>query len=664
MSRRLSVLCLLATAALPTAAYAQSADGSSEDVIVTGTSASATKTDTAVIDVPQSLSIIDERRLEDRAPRTINEALAYTPGVNVGSYGFDTRYDAFFLRGFNATYTGVFRDGLRQLNSPSGIFRNEPYGLESLTVVRGPASVLYGASGAGGLIDLTSKRPTDTRFAEVEGLIGSYDRYQVNADLGGPIGDNVAYRLTGVFRDSGTQLDGFPDDRLFIAPAVSVQVDDRTKITLLGEYMKSKTGGSAAFYNDANGITDIFSSDPRYNEFEHEQWRAGYELEHQLTDTVSLHQNLRFQGIWLDLGYSYFSDPTPPIARFTGRVSELSKSFSVDNQLRANLTTGALTHRILVGVDYNGVRYRSAQGFGTEPIPATGAVEAPPLGDPTRQRFQQTGVYAQDQIEVGRLGITAGIRHDWLDARTQSPGVPSLEQNNTALTGRVGVTYKLDGGFAPYANWSTSFEPNIGLLVDGTPARPTKARQFEGGIKWQPRAGILLTAAAFDIRQRDGIVFDASSGVNEQVQLDLRSRGLEFEASVRVLKGLDLTAAYALTDVEIERGAQGTTGNTLNATPRHTASAWADYADAASGFGIGGGVRYFGNSFGNDQNTIRNGDRGFVDAVAHYDVRDVPGLRLQLNAYNLFDSEPTMCAAGYCYRDQGRTVLGSARFRF
>lgn len=148
MNQRLFAAVIAGVTLAPLTAHAQ--DAAADDVIVTGTTATATKTATPLVDIPQSVTLLDRRRLDDRASRTLNEALAYVAGVNTGSYGFDPRFEAFFIRGFQATYTGIFRDGLRQVSSPLGLWRNEPYGIERLAVVRGPASVLYGASGAAG----------------------------------------------------------------------------------------------------------------------------------------------------------------------------------------------------------------------------------------------------------------------------------------------------------------------------------------------------------------------------------------------------------------------------------------------------------------------------------------------------------------------------------
>jgi iron complex outermembrane receptor protein len=257
------------------------------------------------------MSTVTQEQLEDRKPQTLLDALSYTPSVRVGSYGFDPRYDAFTIRGIDVTYTGVFRDGLRQVNSPNDLFRLEPYGLDGITILRGPVASIYGASSTGGIVDLISKRPTFLPFREVEVQTGSYGRLQGNFDLSGPVNsDNTFfYRLTGLVRDAGTEIDAVKDDRIFIAPAFTWRPNDATTLTILGEYMDSTTGGTAAYINTyaldvagnptslSIGATRVFAGDKRYNDFRQKQGRIGYEFEHRLNDMFTLHQRTRFSAL-------------------------------------------------------------------------------------------------------------------------------------------------------------------------------------------------------------------------------------------------------------------------------------------------------------------------------------------------------------------------------
>jgi iron complex outermembrane recepter protein len=166
----------------------------------------ATKTSTPLVKVPQSVSVVTQEQLEDRNVQTLLEAVSYAPGVRVGAFGLDPRFDAFFIRGFSATYSGIFRDGLREFNTGFATFDIEPYTLGGVTILKGPSAGLYGSSNAGGIVDLRSKRPTTETFREIEGQIGTNDRYQANVDAAGPMNADgtMFYRLTGVARDADT----------------------------------------------------------------------------------------------------------------------------------------------------------------------------------------------------------------------------------------------------------------------------------------------------------------------------------------------------------------------------------------------------------------------------------------------------------------------------
>ncbi|MCA0344185.1 MAG: TonB-dependent receptor plug domain-containing protein, partial [Proteobacteria bacterium] len=312
-------LLTLATVALAQDQAATAAGGATvlEDIVVNGgsggvitadgyvgkSSATGAKVDTPFIQTPQSISSVTQQQLEDRNPQTLLETLAYTPGTRVGGYGFDPRFDSFTVRGFDVTYTGVFRDNLRQPGAGSSLFKTEPYGLEGVSILRGPSSALYGASGAGGLYNLISKRPTEDALREIQVQYGSHDRYQGQFDLSGPINeaDPVYYRLTGLLRSADTEQVGVPDDRAYIAPAFTWKPDEDTKLTILGEYSRTKTGGTAAYYYDAatGKVSDIFAGNPAYNDSIQNQGRIGYEFEHRLNEVFTFRQNAR--ASWLNV---------------------------------------------------------------------------------------------------------------------------------------------------------------------------------------------------------------------------------------------------------------------------------------------------------------------------------------------------------------------------
>ena len=257
--------------------------------------------ETPFVEVPQSVSVITERQLDDRNPATLEEALGYVPGVRLGAYGLDPRSDAFWIRGFDATYNGIFQDNLRRFAAPTGIFRSEPYGLEAVEILKGPSSSLYGASTAGGLVNLVTKKPTEQPFRELELQVGSHERKQANLDLSGPANEKgtLLYRLTGVLRDSETQIDDYPDNRAYIAPAVTWKPSEDTTLTILGEYMDSKVGSTAHYVGgpDPESVTNEPEADPNFNDFTQEQYRIGYEFSHRFNDTFSFFSAARYAGL-------------------------------------------------------------------------------------------------------------------------------------------------------------------------------------------------------------------------------------------------------------------------------------------------------------------------------------------------------------------------------
>ncbi|WP_409527060.1 TonB-dependent siderophore receptor [Rhizobium sp. P32RR-XVIII] len=703
---------LLPAAAQDAAANAQEDDGATvlQDIIVNGgsggviqadgyvgkSSATGAKTDTPFIETPQSISSVTEQQLKDRNPQTLLDTIAYTPGTRVGAYGFDPRFDSFTVRGFDVTYTGVFRDNLRQPGAGSSLFKTEPYGLEGVSILRGPSSALYGATGAGGLFNLITKRPTEEPYHEVMGQFGTDQRYQGQFDFSGPVNDEdpFYYRVTGLYRDAETEQISVPDDRAYIAPAFMWKPDEDTKLTILGEYSRTKTGGTAAYYNDpvTGEVTDYFAGNPAFNDSVQNQGRIGYEFEHRLNDTFVFRQNARFSTLNIDADWAFAYapnaiDPTL-LDRSAGTFDERLTTFTIDNQLEAQFDTGALDHTLLTGLEFTRLRWRSLDGRGVSPPLDTNNPDAgapvPHIDFQTRtvQDQWETGTYVQDQIRYDAWILTVGGRYDWVWSDTKNTdlvtdAVDTYSQNDNEFTGRVGLTYETDFGLAPYISYSTAFSPNAGInQATGQPFKPTESEQEEIGVKYLlPDTNMMLTAALFNIDQKNSLYYEVvnlpSGPANIQVQRGkIRSRGLELEANASLDNGLSLIAAYTYTDAKILEGTTGTVGNYVSSVPRHMASLWANYTfqetSPVYGLGVGLGARYIGKSYGSDYNTTQNSARVLFDAAVSYDFaaldKKYDGLSLQVNATNLFDRREPVCSAGFCYRDQGRAVIGTLRY--
>ncbi|CAO4185416.1 TonB-dependent siderophore receptor [Methylorubrum populi] len=669
-------------------------------------SATATKTGTPILETPQAINVIGRKEIEDRQAQTLTQALQYTPGV-IGQYGnTDLRVDWLTVRGF---VPGRYLDGLRLPFGARGYAqpRIEPYGLERIELLKGPSSGLYGQNAPGGLLNLVSKRPTAVPFREIQLQTGSFGRAQGAFDLSGPADPEgrILYRLTGLARTTGTQIDYLEEDRLFIAPSVTFRPDADTSLTLLSQYLKIDSPGGGApqalptlgtLYTNPNGRipTRRFIGEPNYDRFRVEQAFIGYAFEHRFDDVWTVRQNLRFSHVDTDtqrVQAIALGGDGRTLSRYAWAFPERSDLFNIDNQAEARFRTGPFAHTLLFGLDYlrEDARYDESQ---LRIVPSinvfapvyAGTVTRPPVGTRITQARNQIGLYAQDEIRFGGFTLTLSGRQDWADAVTRTRTVTSgaltqVRQEDAAFTGRVGLSYLFNGGFAPYVSYATSFLPTSGTNRIGSPFAPTTGEQIEAGIKVQPPGtNLLLTGAVFDLTQQNVLTPDSVDFRFNTQAGEARVRGVELEAKASLTDSLDLIASYAGMSSEFTRAnanAAGVSivGNELPFVPRHQAAAWLDYTvrtGPLAGFGFGAGVRYIGASVGDNANLYRIPVVTLADAAIRYDFGyrhpALKGVDLAVNATNLFDKTyvTTCIAATGCYYGNRQTILATLRYRW
>lgn len=664
-------------------------------------SPTATKTNTPLIETPQSVSVVTREQLNDRNVQSLNEALAYTPGTSTDVFGFDPRFDAFYIRGFQVTYNGIYRDGLRQPGVGLAVPRIEPYGTEALTILRGPASGLYGLGSPGGIVDVTTKRPVFTRFGEVWFQGGNYDRYQGNFDIGGPIEGSdgtMAYRLTGLVRQSDTFLPGATDDRAYIAPAFTWKPSADTTFTLLTEFQRTQAPGTAAFFNFPGFVVSrLYQGDAGFNAFTTQQYRIGYAFEHKFSPDLIFRQNFRYYGVNGDFPYTEITGITGLSAqRYAGLFIEDLHAVTLDNQFEGHVVTGPVSHTILGGIDYQRYDYtrRSGFNFGVPDLDLTGVTDfsnfryrtfipKPALTAASFQTLDQVGLYLQEQAKFDRFVLTLTGRQDFVSqsTRTGTPGAlgAATTQNDAAFTGRVGLNYLLAPGLVPYASYATTFTPQVGVDGQGRPFPAATGDQIEAGVKYAvPNTNITAAFAGFDIVQSSILRTDPTNPANQVATGAVRSKGFEAELVANLAPGTNLTLAYTHLDFRFVRQTSLVVpnlpidGNALSGIPGDSFKAFATYlfppSSPLSGLTIGGGVRYAGTSFADDENTVRNPTVTLFDALIAYDFAALDpkykGFRAQLNGFNIFDRDYTNCQAGFCYRGAPATVIGSLIYRW
>ncbi|WP_420991990.1 TonB-dependent siderophore receptor [Cupriavidus sp. 30B13] len=694
-------------ATLPPVTVSARADGGEQAAgMVAHRTGSGTKTDTPLIEIPQAINVVTRQEMDEHGVQSVTQALQYTPGL-VSPYGnTDLRYDWLTVRGFVPLR---YLDGLRLPFGARGYSQAkvEPYGLERIEVLKGPASVLYGQSAPGGLLNMQSKMPQAEASRELQLQTGSFGRAQGAIDLTGPLdGDGkVLYRVVGLARDTGTQIDYLNEKRVYVAPSLTWRPTADTSLTLLAQYQKLRSDGGGApqalpavgtLLPNVNGAipTNRFIAEPNYDRFDSEQAMFGYAFSHRASDTWQFRQNVRYTYVNTDTqrvqAISLGADQRT-LSRYGWAFPEHSGIFAIDNQAEAKFATGALRHTVLMGVDYQreDARYDESQLVMVPPIdvfnPVYGAsVSRPPLATRVTQSRQQVGGYLQDSIAWNRFTFLLGGRYDWAgsdtDTLTASTGrTVSLNQSDTAFTGRAGMVYQFDNGIAPYVSYSTSFQPQAGTGRTGAPFDPTRGRQTEVGVKFQPNGtNAFITLSAFELRQSNVLTPDPLN-ISYSVQSgEARVRGIELEGKASPMRGLDVTASYAYTDSKVTKAnpnAAGVTtvGNMLAFVPEHQASLWVHYTffgGTFQGLGLGSGVRYIGRSYGDAANLYGIPAVTLFDASLSYDLgkafAGLNGVSLSVNATNLFNKRyvSTCISATGCYYGASRTVLGTVSYKF
>jgi iron complex outermembrane receptor protein len=677
---RLALLSACCIGALSVEAGAQT----TEEIIVTANRALAgTKTDTRLTEIPQSISVVTAQEFNDRAAVNFQDIFRYSAGVASELNGVDVRGDFFAARGFP---TVQYLDGLNRM--PSFVYgaRLDIFTVERAEVLRGPSAVLYGAGGAGGLFNAVSKRPRDEFGGEIGVQYGTNQRKQVQFDVTGALADGISARLVGVGRD-GNMAQSFQDDnRALINPSITFRPTDSTEITLIGIYQKDKNGTqtylpiskTAEARTRAEAISfDTFLGEPDFNHMKTEYYSGTILLKQKFGDNIefnsrnrAFHENVDYQEIYA--GYTYEDAARRRPSRAYYVLNEDYKGFNSDNNLLARFDTGPLKHQVLVGLDYTWFKQDRAEGFGGYPgidayNPVYGATAPTSFVNFPKTTSSQLGLYAQDQIRAfDRVSIVLGARHDHTTSKTRAGKDP----NNNAWTYRAGVIADLTETISPYFSYSESFLPVFGTNFFGVAFKPREGRQYEGGVKWVPVPGALITASVFDIKESNYVTSDPNEIQNFIQTGSVGSKGVEIEGTIRLPKDFEVTASYTYTRAKMLTDTAGRTGFRVDNLPQHQASAWGAKTFVVNNditAKAGAGVRYTGNKVDFYEN-YQTDPTTLVDAMFELDYR---AWSFSVNASNIFDTNvytncgaPPGLAEGYCYLGSGRTVLATLRRRF
>ncbi|MDM0123308.1 TonB-dependent siderophore receptor [Variovorax arabinosiphilus] len=660
-------------------------------------SATGSKTDTPILETPQSISVVTSDELRNRQAETLSQALNYTPGFTSQPTSFNRTADRFRIRGMDveSATSGSLRDGLRlQSNSYDGI--QEPFGLERVEVLRGAASVLYGQLSPGGVINAISKRPTSTPLRELNVQLGNHDRRQISADFSGPVpgSDTLDYRLTMLGRDSNTAQNHINDDKLYIAPSLTWRPNADTSLTLLSFYQKTDTRFSAPLpYQLVEGIgsgpfrigRSDFIGEPSYDKMKGEMLALGYELEHRINDSTRLSHKLRY--FESDVAWNYLQAQTSTATLRTASTRgilqrqysdrrERAEGLASDTHLETKQSLFGAEHTLLIGVDAYKTSYDSRNFRGNAPSLNLGTYaygqpvvvnRSSSLDRGSRIDTTQKGIYLQDQIQLNdRWTVLLGARHDWADQdQTLRRNQARTGQSNEASTWRAGLVYKTAFGLAPYVSYSESFFPVSVADAGGAQFKPTGGKQYEAGVRYQPEgSNMLASAAVYELTQTDVLKYDAGQDTYRQAG-EVRSRGFELEAKAELTSALSVIASYAYTDARITRSTIASEiGQRSEDTPYHQAALWVDYSFAQFGLPqltVGAGARYKGSTQASGI-AMPMPAYTLLDAMLSYRIDR--HWNLVANLTNLTNKKFTYCEFAICRYGDERQLTSTLTYRW
>jgi iron complex outermembrane recepter protein len=555
-----------------------------------------TKSGIALAETPQAISVVTAEMIEARGIIDLNDALSSVAGVSRSStYSY---YDAYTIRGYDTAYDSLYLDGL--ITSSAAGTNNELAGLERVEVLKGPASSLYGAAPIGGVVNLVSKRPLSAPFLDVDVASGSYNLIETAIDANAPLDDDetILGRLNVLYRDSDDFVPHSGKNRLFVAPALTWKLGAATDLTLLGRLQRDRDNpwsplqAEGTVLPTANGEIPYafpvnFTGDQKaiHNQ---ERTQLGYILDHAFGDTATFSQTFRYtdtETYWNDWVFadalvdSHYIDGVQQGHVFGlnvyGPFRQSDKHLGIDSRVSLDVGTGAVSHQILVGLDYRQMRNRHAEGGGNYD-PTVNTLDwlapdytAPLIHDPVwayadASSGRQAGLYVQDHISFGENWfVTAGGRWDKL----RSDG-----KKDDAFSPRVGVNFLLSPAVALYASWSQSFTPQFSWLAsfDGSPLPNGEGENAEVGVKLASSDGKLSgSAAAFELTRTNVPTPDVLHPTFFVVTGEQRSRGFEVEGAWRPGPAWGLSLAYTNLDAVVTEDNQIPVGTQLGNVPRH-----------------------------------------------------------------------------------------------
>ncbi|MBV6469163.1 MAG: Vitamin B12 transporter BtuB [Nitrospirae bacterium] len=679
-------------------------------------SSTATRIPAPIHDTPRSVEVVTRQVLDDQKVIRFSEALRNVSGVSQSSTQ-GGQGGTFMIRGF-ASELNVFKNGFRDDSTFSSRTQRDIINIESVEVVKGPPSYLYGRSDPGGVINQVTKAPLKNRYYSAEMIVGSYGLYRPQIDIGGPLNESktLTYRFNGMYESAESYRDGVKSQRIFLAPTFGWEMSSRTTLRFEGEYLFDRSPIDRGLIAFGNGVAPIpisrFLGDPN-RKMEVQQGKATITLWHEINDMFrwrtafrAAAARSRYSSLESNFLVGAESDGILNLARY--EIPTTVQSHYLQNELHGNFFTGSIKHKTIIGIELgreNSSATASGDFGGDTTTP--GAFSYINIFNPNDRLFlnptltkfsdasQQNnilGAYVGDQVDLlDNLHMHFGGRFDLFDQTiTNRPDglTPTGSENtktDTAFSPSVGIAYQPWKPITLYANYTESFAPQSAgsRSISGNLFDPERGKSYEGGVKYEAFGGKLRsTVAVFDIKKKNVLTADPLNGFFFSVATgEQRSKGAEFDISGQILPGWDIIANYAYIDTRVTKDLLFAEGSRAPNSALHQGSLWTTYffqEGVVKGFGAGIGMYAQGKRNGifqcqdpaNCQAPFELAGYVRMDAALYYRKQEVfnkTNLLAAINFTNLLDHRYFSGAQNFreiVYTGAPFTAVGSLRFEF
>jgi catecholate siderophore receptor len=631
------------------------------DGYVIAKTSTATKTNTLLRDVPQSVSVVTQDIIKDQAIQSMAETVRYVPGMGI-SQGEGNR-DALVFRG-NRSTGDFFVNGIRD----DVQYYRDLYNIERVEVLKGPNGMIFGRGGSGGVINRVAKEAGWSPIQEITAQAGSFNTKRVALDVGQGINEAAAVRLNAMYENSGSFRDGVDLKRYGVNPTVTIMPTDNTKVVLNAEYFKDERiadRGIPSFQGrPLNTNVSTFFGDPNRSPADSELKAVNALIEHKFDNEITIRNRTRFAT-----QDKFYQNVYPGAVNAAGTevaisaYSDTTKRNNFFNQtdLLFSLNTGEVKHDLVVGLEIGHQETDNLRKTGffnnlttSVNVPINNPITTVPFTLRTQASdadmhsvTKQTSLYAQDQIKLlPELQAILGLRYDRfeVDFRKNNATPPlDINTNDNFLSPRVGLVYKPIETVSIYTSYSLAYVPRAGeqltsLTVTNKALEPEKFKNVEVGAKWDIRPDLALTTAMFKLDRSNVIIPDPNNSALSILAGGQSNKGFELGLAGRVTSAWSVMGGYTYQDGEITNTQSATIkkGAVLAELPKNTFSLWNRY-DFTPGWGVGLGVINRGAMYTSTDNTVRLPGFTRVDAAVYAKLDK--NLRAQLNIENLFDTK-------------------------